>query len=339
MVREFKKGEVLAKLFFHLLTSPSSRWRRLEIAGSLQDWLEERRDFFSDPRIHHTIEAERQTALGEIAASMRRSPGPSSIRLSTEAQHGFPTPNPVPGPVPEEFMEEWPPHPDPVPSSVPEGSQAEPPSHSVPVREGLVDGLAPLPVPVPGSVLEGSEDELSPSLIAIPEEFVEDLSPLPVPVPEGCEDAPSPPAVSWWLRRRSPRHCRRSQRSLQRSLGSPGPAAGRQIIGCYVTGLLIACPYFASPLIGGLARDSPLIGRSAGDGHRSDRLIARSAGDSHRSGCLNSGSAGAGLWACRLNSHPPSKVPSARPCRVVLFLVLVLLPSTPRPTLVELLCF
>ncbi|MED6293126.1 hypothetical protein CHARACLAT_007673 [Characodon lateralis] len=34
MVREFKRGEVLAKLFFHLVTCPSSPWRRLEIAGS-----------------------------------------------------------------------------------------------------------------------------------------------------------------------------------------------------------------------------------------------------------------------------------------------------------------
>ncbi|KAK5606546.1 hypothetical protein CRENBAI_019066 [Crenichthys baileyi] len=85
MVREFKRAEVLAKLFSHLVTSPSSPWRRLEIAGSLQDWLEARWDFFPDPRIHHAIEAERQRALGEIAASMRRSPAPSSTRLSTEA--------------------------------------------------------------------------------------------------------------------------------------------------------------------------------------------------------------------------------------------------------------
>ncbi|KAK5616935.1 hypothetical protein CRENBAI_012342 [Crenichthys baileyi] len=115
MVREFKRGEILVKLFSHLATSPSSPWRRLEIAGSLQDWLEARRDFFNDPRIHHAIEAERKRALGEIVASMKRSPGPSSTCLSTKARHGFPahglapdqpslllpTPNPVPGPVPE----------------------------------------------------------------------------------------------------------------------------------------------------------------------------------------------------------------------------------------------
>ncbi|MED6252643.1 hypothetical protein ATANTOWER_014689 [Ataeniobius toweri] len=101
-----------------------------------------------------------QRALDEIAASMRRSPAPSSTRLSTEARHGFPTPNHVPGPVAEGFMEEPPPHPNPVPSSVPEGSQAESPTHSVPVREGLVNGLPPLPAPVPGPVVEGSEDEL-----------------------------------------------------------------------------------------------------------------------------------------------------------------------------------
>ncbi|KAK5624052.1 hypothetical protein CRENBAI_017729 [Crenichthys baileyi] len=90
--------------------------------------------FFPDPRILHTIEAKRQRALGEIAASMRRSPGPCSTRLSTEAQHSFlahgfapdqPSPlllthNPVPGPVPEGFMNEPPPHPDPVPGPFPE---------------------------------------------------------------------------------------------------------------------------------------------------------------------------------------------------------------------------
>ncbi|MEQ2255046.1 hypothetical protein ILYODFUR_009750 [Ilyodon furcidens] len=93
-------------------------------------------------------------------------------------------------------MEEPPPHLDPVSSSVPEGSQVEPPSHYVPVHEGLVVRLPPLPPPVPGPVLKGSEDELPPSLVPVPEEFVEDLSPLPISVPEGCEDAPSLPAVS-----------------------------------------------------------------------------------------------------------------------------------------------
>ncbi|MED6283389.1 hypothetical protein CHARACLAT_008214 [Characodon lateralis] len=190
MVRKFKKGEVLAKLFLHLVTSPSSPWRRLEIAGSLQDWVEARRDFF-----HHAIEAERQRALGEIVASMRRSPAPSSTRLSTEVRHGFPTPNPVPGPVPEGFMEGPPPHPDPVPG----GSQAEPPSYSVPVR---ARGWT---APVPGPVLEGSKDELPPSLVPVPQEFVEDLSPLPVPVPEGCEDAPSASAAPSQISMTSPK--------------------------------------------------------------------------------------------------------------------------------------
>ncbi|MED6254212.1 hypothetical protein ATANTOWER_019843 [Ataeniobius toweri] len=210
---------------------------------------------------------------------MRKSPAPSSTRLSTEARHGFPTPNPVPVPVPEGFMEESPPHPDPVPSSVPEGSQAEPPSHSVPVREGLVDGLPPLLAPVPGPVLEGSEDELSPSLVPVLEEFMEALSSLPVPVPEGCEDAPSPPAVSWRLR-----------------VGSPGPAAGRQIIGSYVTCLL--SPFVAGPLIAGSAEDGPLIAGSARDGLRAGRLNSRSAGDSLRAG---------------LNSCPPFEAPSGHP--------------------------
>ncbi|MEQ2243393.1 hypothetical protein ILYODFUR_006679 [Ilyodon furcidens] len=209
MEREFKRGEVLVKLFTHLATSPSSPWRRLEIAGTLQDWLKARRDFFPDPRIHHTIEGERQRALGEIAVSMRRPPAPSSARLSTEAGGGFPahglapdqpspllpTPNPVPGQVPEGSMDEPPPHPDPVPGSVPEGSQAEPPSHPVPV-------------------LESSEEELPPSLVPVPEEFVDGLSPLPVSVPEGCKDSLSLPAVPRRLRRRSPQPRRRPQRFL-----------------------------------------------------------------------------------------------------------------------------
>ncbi|KAK5622048.1 hypothetical protein CRENBAI_011549 [Crenichthys baileyi] len=201
MVREFKRGEILAKLFSHLVTSPSSPWGRLEIAGSLQDWLEARRDFFPDPRIHHTIEAERQRALGEIAASMRRSPAPFSTRLFTAARHeGFideppPHPDPVSGPVPEGFIDKPPPHPDPVPSSVWRSPKPSLPHTLVPVREGLVDGLPPLPASVPGPVLEGSEDELPPSLDPVLEEFVDELSPLPVSVPEGCEDAPSPPAV------------------------------------------------------------------------------------------------------------------------------------------------
>ncbi|MEQ2174788.1 hypothetical protein GOODEAATRI_011436 [Goodea atripinnis] len=110
------------------------------------------------------IEAELQRALAEIATSTRRPPAPSSARLSTEAGGGFPahglapdqpspllpTPNPVPGPVPEGFMHEPPPHPDPVPGSVPEGFMDKPP-------------------------------------------------------------------------------CRRSQQSLRSTVGSPGPAAGRQI--------------------------------------------------------------------------------------------------------------
>ncbi|KAK5604212.1 hypothetical protein CRENBAI_021148 [Crenichthys baileyi] len=226
MEREFKRGEVLEKLFSHLVTSPSSPWRRLEIAGSLQDLFEAWKYFFSpDPRIHHTIEAERQMALGEIAASMRRPPAPSSARLSTEDGGGFPahglapdqpstlppTPNPFPAPVPEGFMDEQPPHPNPVPGSVPEWPLAELPSHSVPVREGLMDGLPPLAAPVSGPVLEGSKDRLPPSLIPIPEEFMDELSPLPVPVPEWCEDALSPPAVPRRLLCRSPRPRRRSQ--------------------------------------------------------------------------------------------------------------------------------
>ncbi|MED6233149.1 hypothetical protein ATANTOWER_007520 [Ataeniobius toweri] len=349
MEREFKRGKVLVKVFSHLVTCPSSPWRRLEIADSLQDWLEAWKDFFCpDSRIHHTIEAERQRALGEIAASMRRPPAPSSARLSTEAGGGFPThglapdqpsplpptpnhvpgpvpegfedeppspPNPVPGPVLEGFMDESPPHPDPVPSSVPEGSQAEPPSHSVPVCEGLVDGLPPLPAPVPSPILEGSEDKLPPSLVPVPEEFVDELSPLPVPVPEGCEDAPSPPAVSRRLCRRSPQPHRMSQRSLRRS---PGFLQFPHCASELLRGFSWSCrqppdrqplcrrPLTASPFIAGLLINCSCV---------ADLQIACSVVAAR----LNSGSAGDCLRAGRLNSCPPSETPSAHPGRVVLF--------------------
>ncbi|MEQ2232855.1 hypothetical protein ILYODFUR_015710, partial [Ilyodon furcidens] len=69
---------------------------------------------------------------------------------------------------------------------------------------------------------------------------------------------------------------------LSSTMGSPGPAAGRQIIGSYVigrlivfsyvAGLLIACPYVVGLLIAGLA----------GEGHRSVRLNSGSAGDGLR---------------------------------------------------------
>ncbi|KAK5622251.1 hypothetical protein CRENBAI_007090 [Crenichthys baileyi] len=215
MEREFKRGEILVKIFSHLVTSHCSPWRRLEIAGSLQDWLEVRKDFFLEPRIHHTIEAERHRALEEIVASMRRSPAPSSTHLSTEAQHGFP----AHGYAPDQPSPLLPTH-NPFPGPHIWSCSGGVPSRAVltlPVREGLVDGLPPLPAPVPGPVLQGSEDELPPSLVPVPEEFVEDLSPLPLPVPEGCEDAPSPPAVFWRLRRRSPQPHRRSQWSLHRA--------------------------------------------------------------------------------------------------------------------------
>ncbi|KAK5601520.1 hypothetical protein CRENBAI_024726 [Crenichthys baileyi] len=276
MVREFKSGEILAKLFSHLVTSPSSPWRRLEIAGSLQDWLEARGDFFPDPRIHHIIEAERQRALGEFAASMRRPPAPSSARLSTEAggsflPHGLapdqpslllPTPNPVLSPVPEGFMDEPPPHPDPVPSSVPEGSKAEPPSHSVPVREGLVDGLPPLPAPVPGPVMEGSEDELPPSLVPVLEEFVEDLSPFPVPVPEEASatdlhslaEGPSGLCID---RLGSSGFC---TVPLSSTVHSPGPAAGCQISSLY-TARLGSSGLRIMPLSSTVGSPGPAAGR------------------------------------------------------------------------------
>ncbi|MED6288591.1 hypothetical protein CHARACLAT_028128 [Characodon lateralis] len=154
---------------------------------------------------------------------MRRPPAPSSTRLSTEAGGSFP----AHGLAPDQ-PSLLPPTPNPVPGPVPEGSQAEPASHSVPVREGLVDGLPPLPAPVPGPVLEGSEDELPPFLVPVPEEFVDELSPLPVSVPEGCEDAPSPPAVPRRLRRRSPQwflplRCQPADRRIGRGLPPVDP--------------------------------------------------------------------------------------------------------------------
>ncbi|MEQ2309435.1 hypothetical protein AMECASPLE_038649 [Ameca splendens] len=82
---------------------------------------------------------------------------------------------------------------------------------------------------------------------------------------------------------------------LSSTVGSPGHAAGRQIISSYITGLLSS--YLAGMLITGSAGDGPLIAGSVGDGHRS--------------GCLNSGSAGDGFRGGRLNSCPPSKAPSA----------------------------
>ncbi|MEQ2301595.1 hypothetical protein AMECASPLE_037760 [Ameca splendens] len=164
-----------------------------------------------------------------------RSPAPSSTHLSPKAQHGFPTPNPVPGKVLEGFMEEPTPHPDPVPSSVPEGSQAELPLHSVPVCEGLMDGLPPLPAPVPGPVLEGFEDELPPSLVPVPEEFVEDLSPLPVPVPEGRTFSACCVSADLYGLAEGPSGLRNTP--LSSTVGSTGPTTGRQII---VVGPLVA---------------------------------------------------------------------------------------------------
>ncbi|MEQ2312166.1 hypothetical protein AMECASPLE_028043 [Ameca splendens] len=87
------------------------------LAGGMEGFF-----FPQDPLIHHAIEAERQRALDEIVASMRRPPAPSFACLSTEARrdfsaHGFapdqplplpPTTNPVPGPVPEGFMHRQP---------------------------------------------------------------------------------------------------------------------------------------------------------------------------------------------------------------------------------------
>ncbi|KAK5617418.1 hypothetical protein CRENBAI_006366 [Crenichthys baileyi] len=199
--REFKRGEIIAKLFSDLVTSSSSPWRRLEAAYCLQDWFEEWGSLFpSDPLTHLSIEAERQRALGEIVSPMWELPAPSFNPLSTEGQRYAS----APGYIPDRSSSLLPIS-DPVPDPVREGSVDEPPSQVVPAREGFGDRLPPLlvsvseefeselpplpnPVPVPAPFLEGSEDELPPSLVPVTEEFVDELSPLPVPVLEEVED-------------------------------------------------------------------------------------------------------------------------------------------------------
>ncbi|KAK5600178.1 Calcium-activated potassium channel subunit alpha-1 [Crenichthys baileyi] len=132
-----------------------------------------------------------------------------------------------------------------------------PPPHPDPVSGPVPEGFMDEPPPLPAPILEGSEDELPPSLVPVPEEFVDELSPLPVPVPEGgFRTAP-----------------------LSSTMGSPGPATGRQIIDSYVAGLLIGGLLIACSYVAGL-----LIAGSAGDG--------------------------------RLNSCPPSEAPSAHPGRI-----------------------
>ncbi|KAK5608697.1 hypothetical protein CRENBAI_021661 [Crenichthys baileyi] len=351
MEREFKRGEILVKLFPHLATSPSSPWRWLEIAGSLQDWLEARKDFFPDPRIHHTIEAERQRALGEFAASMRRPPAPSSARLSSESGGGFPahglapdqpspllpTPNPVPDPVPESFMDELPPHPNPVSGTVPEGFLDEPPPHPNPVPgsvpEGFMDEPPPHPDPVPGSVPEGSQAKPPSHFVPVREGLVDGLPPLPAPVPGPVLTNCLHP---WFpFRRSSWRTClhflflsMRGARThppcllclggsaadlhgLARGpsglctirLGSSGlcTMSLSATVGSpgHAAGLLIPCLYVAGLLIAGSARD----------GLQADCLNSGSARDGLRAGRLNSGSAGDGLRARRLNSGASGVLP------------------------------
>ncbi|MEQ2312545.1 hypothetical protein AMECASPLE_032155 [Ameca splendens] len=97
-----------------------------------------------------TKENRRNLPMGpsrEYGEGIQEVPVPSSTRLSTEAQHGFqahgftsdqssplaPTPNPIPGPVLEGFMDEPPLHSDPVPGFVQGGLMDEPPPHPNPV--------------------------------------------------------------------------------------------------------------------------------------------------------------------------------------------------------------
>ncbi|KAK5606238.1 hypothetical protein CRENBAI_024703 [Crenichthys baileyi] len=224
MEREFKRGEILLTM-----EKAGNSWQPSRLARGEEGFL--------DLRIHHAIEAERQRALYEIVASMRRSPAPSSTRLSTEARpcfpsHGLapdqpsrllPTPNPVPDPVPEGFVDEPPPHPNPVLGFVPEGFMDEPPPHpdpvSGPVPEWFMDELPPHPDPVSGPVPEGFLDE---------------------------EDASSLPAI----------------------IGSYVTG----LLNSYVASLLIACTYVASLLFAGSARAGRLHSGSVGDGLRAGRL-------------------------------------------------------------------
>ncbi|KAK5617535.1 hypothetical protein CRENBAI_004350 [Crenichthys baileyi] len=203
--REFKKGEITAKLFSHLTTSPSSPWRRKLVANTLKNWLEEWGGLFpQDPLTHFTIEPKRQKALGEISASMRRLPAPSSARLSTEGWHDAAAPasrsrlHSLSDPVPERLEGES------LPDPVPEQFKDEPLPDSVPVPEELEDELPLLPVSVPSPILEGSEDE--PPLHPVPdcEGFGDGLPPLPVPVPEGFGDELHQSAEPQKLRGRCP---------------------------------------------------------------------------------------------------------------------------------------
>ncbi|KAK5599485.1 hypothetical protein CRENBAI_020545 [Crenichthys baileyi] len=259
MVREFKRGEIPVKLFSHLVTSPSSPWRRLEIAGSLQDWLEARRDFFPDPRIHHTIEAQRQRALGEIAASMRRPPAPSSARLSTEAGGGFHVSWMNRLHIPILFLVLFrrgpkPSHPHTLLLSV-WGSWMDC-LHSLllllflfPVlswRAPRTNCLHPW-FPFRRSSWRTCLYFLFLSLRGTRTHPLLCLGGSAADL-QGLAEGPS---------------CLRTA-PLSSTVGSPGPAAGRQIIGSYVTGLLVACPYatgllIACPYVAGLLIVCPYV--------------------------------------------------------------------------------
>ncbi|KAK5622734.1 hypothetical protein CRENBAI_025471 [Crenichthys baileyi] len=203
-LQEFKIGEIIAKLFSHLQTSPRSlHGGDLEPANRLKDWLEEWGSFFpQDTLTQYTIESERQKALTEIATSMQRLPPPSSTPLSTEHPS-------APG-----FTPDLPSSPLPAPDPVPGPDLEENPFHSqIPIlfrRSPLMCRLYILLLFMRGSRMD-SLHFLFPFLVLFWRELEDELSPPPVPVREGCEDAvpPSgdpqqlilsrapPPASSW----------------------------------------------------------------------------------------------------------------------------------------------
>ncbi|KAK5602349.1 hypothetical protein CRENBAI_013353 [Crenichthys baileyi] len=157
---------------------------------------------------------------------MRRPAAPSSARLSTEEEGGFPA----------------------------RGLAPDQPSP-----------LLPTPNPVPGPVLEGSEDELPPSLFPkIPSHpfrrsswrtclhflflSLRDARTHPL-----CLLCLSSSAADLHTLAKGPSSLHTA--TLSYTVGSPSPAAGRQIFGSYVTGLLSS--YVAGLLIAGPAPTSP----------------------------------------------------------------------------------
>ncbi|MED6267877.1 hypothetical protein CHARACLAT_016539, partial [Characodon lateralis] len=176
-----------------------------------------------------------------------------------------PHPDPVPGFVPDGFMDEQPPHPEPVSGPVPEWFLDEPPPHLILFLVLFRRGPKPSQPHTLFLSMRGSWMDCLHSLLLFPV-----LS----------RRAPRTNCLPPWFpfRRSSWRTCLhflflslRGVRThplrllclvgdlqglaegpsslcttpLSSAVGSPGPATGCQFIGSYVTGLLIACPYVA----------------------------------------------------------------------------------------------